>query len=201
MRRSDQLSRPSGRIWCRFSSAKTLLMRRRNAGFPSAINVSGRAQKWPLLGVHRGGDRGRARRARSDLEPAVCTRRTGRPPGRQAQRPCRPEMSRQTAGSLAAVPGSATGRDARQRRFAQGEEGEDQWTILPWPEQSEGQAAARWFGLGFLVCLAVAVLIGRSYRSQFGAVRPVADRSHAGQPLRTPQPSRVGKAGRDREAL
>ena len=60
--RSDQPRRPRARICCRFSSAKTLLMPRRNTQFLAGVNVSGRYRKWPVfnrplmagLGVHRG---------------------------------------------------------------------------------------------------------------------------------------------------
>src|SRR5688572_5916536 len=49
MRRSDHPNRPSATIWWCLSSAKTLLMPRRNAAFPVGVNASSRYSKWPVF--------------------------------------------------------------------------------------------------------------------------------------------------------
>jgi methyl coenzyme M reductase subunit C len=57
MRRRDQPNRPSATIgWC-LSSAKTLLMPRKNTVFLVGVNASSRYSKWPFCPVHRGLDR------------------------------------------------------------------------------------------------------------------------------------------------
>ena len=49
MRRSDHPNRPSATIWWCLSSAKTLLMPRRNAAFLVGVNASSRYSKWPVF--------------------------------------------------------------------------------------------------------------------------------------------------------
>jgi hypothetical protein len=51
---ADQPIRPSATIWWCLSSANTLLMPRRNAGFLVGVNASSCYSKWPVFGVQRG---------------------------------------------------------------------------------------------------------------------------------------------------
>lgn len=50
---------------------------------------------------------------------------------------------------------------------------------LPWPPDGPGHVADRWFAVAFLACLLVGLGLGRYYRTQFGAVRPLPSRFHA----------------------